>query len=212
MDQRIDRCTTPRDYISDNLICAVCTDLLDPNTAVIIRPCFHMFCRLCLGRTFIGRVSMQKCPVCQSTYHIYLKRPSSQDSTRIRNTVLSLNTGNPPMFRILSKLIVACRNASNGCMWKGSIADDETHFAACVPECESQVCKNIVSELEACEIKCINLESELRADEIQWTEMETVVEACNIKFAEMESELGAYNMKCTAWRANWDCVKSNVIV
>ncbi|KAJ3222653.1 hypothetical protein HDU78_011650 [Chytriomyces hyalinus] len=197
MDQRIDRCTTPREYISDNLICAVCADLLDPNSAVIIRPCFHMFCRLCLARTIVVRASIQKCPVCQSTYHRFVQLPSAPDSTgQDCCSVLPIKIGNPPMFRILSKLIVACKNASNGCTWKGSAADDETHFAACVTECPSQVCKKVASELERCKVKCVDLESEVRAYIIRWAEIESRLEACNIKCSEMERELGAYKMKC----------------
>ncbi|KAJ3223036.1 hypothetical protein HDU81_009459 [Chytriomyces hyalinus] len=191
MEQRIDRCTTPQEYISDNLICAVCTDLLDPNTAVIIRTCSHMFCTRCLARTIVRRVhlSTQKCPMCLSIFHV--KVPAQPGTTpnpepEQRNDVHFIKSANPAVFRMLSKLIVTCRNASDGCVWKGSVADDETHFAACAPACHRQVCKKVVSELDACKIKCIELESELRTCAFKRVEIESELAALKVMCAEME--------------------------
>ncbi|KAJ3381946.1 erg24, C-14 sterol reductase, partial [Chytriomyces hyalinus] len=113
--------------------------------------------------------------MCQSIFHV--KAPTQPGSTanpepEKKPNAQLIKTANPPVFRMLSKLTVTCRNASQGCLWKGSLADDEAHVAACKPECQIQVCKKAVVELEACKIKCAEIESELAACKVACAEME----------------------------------------
>ncbi|KAJ3254189.1 hypothetical protein HDU77_004175 [Chytriomyces hyalinus] len=198
MDQRIDRCTMPHEFISDNLICVVCTDLLHPNTAVTIRTCSHMFCNECLSRSNERRVpeNIHKCPMCQSTYpYTYtnllpaLAAGSAGQQDPECCSVQPIKTANPAVFRILSKLTFACKNASKGCVWTGSLLDDDTHAAECTAECQKPACKKAASELEACKIKCTNVESKFVA-------CKNELEAFKIKFAGMERELEACKVRC----------------
>ncbi|KAI8841426.1 hypothetical protein BJ741DRAFT_575121 [Chytriomyces cf. hyalinus JEL632] len=175
MDHRIDRCTMPHEFISDNLILNVSHAVTNDESL----------------RTFTNaQCASQPTRTCTRAYSPHwqqARRPKTSKEIKAAQYSPSKRQTRPCFGS--SANTVACKNASKGCVWTGSLLDDETHAAECTAECQKPVCSKAVSELEACKIKCTNVESKFAACKNEF-------EALKIKFAGMERELAACKVRC----------------
>ncbi len=118
-------------------VCAICTNLPDPENAVVTTLCSHVFCGTCLETWFMRS---SHCPVCNkdvsySSNYSHQKgvTVSSEKSTMmIGNSLVylkNLSEAQPLAYRLLKRVKVSCPlKEKHGCPWVGDYGDLQDHL------------------------------------------------------------------------------------
>lgn len=128
-------------------LCTICTNIPDPQNAVVTTSCSHCFCLPCLESWLLSTSgsALLQCPDCNTNLsfssntgtsnnksnnsHLMNSKSSSMMIGNHLVHVMKLSIAQPLAFRVLNRIKVSCPlKNKHGCQWEGDYGDLQTHL------------------------------------------------------------------------------------